>query len=52
MGPLANKVKVRIYFYGLAIEISNFAFEVKVIVGLESTLPGGLVGWWLRFVKL
>ena len=52
MGPLTNRVKVRIYFYGLTIEINNFAFEVKVILGLDSTLLGGWVGGWLGFVKL
>ena len=41
IGPLTNRVKVRIYFYGLTIEINNFAFEVKVIQGLESILLGG-----------
>ena len=50
MGPMTNRVKVRIYFYGLTIEINNFAFEVKVILGMESTIPDvvglvGLVGW-------
>ena len=57
MEPLTNRVKVRIYFCGLTIETNNFAFEVKVILGLESTLLGGgwLAGWlggWLGFVKL
>ena len=37
MAPLTNRVKVRIYFYALTIEINNFAFDVKVILGLEST---------------
>ena len=41
MGPMTNRVKVRIYFYGLTIEINNFAFEVKVILGLKSTIPDG-----------
>ena len=41
MGPLSNRVKVHIYFYGLPIEMDNFAFDVKVIQGLESTLLGG-----------
>ena len=35
---MANSVK------GLTIETNNFAFEVKVILGLESTCPDGLVG--------
>ena len=38
MGPLTNRVQVQIYFYGLSIEMDNFAFDVKVIQGLESTL--------------
>ena len=46
-----NRVKVQIYFYGLTIETDNFAFDVKLIQGLESTLLGGL-GGWLGFVKL
>ena len=37
MEPLTNRVKVRIYFSDLTIETNNFAFEVKVILGLEST---------------
>ena len=57
MGPLSNRVKVQMYFYGLPIEMDNFAFDVKVIQGLESTLLGGgwVGGWvagWLGFVKL
>ena len=36
MDPLTTRVKVRIYFYGLTIEINNFAFDVKVILGLEN----------------
>ena len=53
MGPLSNRVKVQMYFYGLPIEMDNFAFDVKVIQGLESTLlGGGRVGGWLGSVKL
>ena len=37
MAPMTNRVKVWRYFLGLAIETSNFTFEVKVILGLEST---------------
>ena len=38
----------QIYFYGLTIEINNFAFEVKVILGLKSTIPDGrLDGGWV-----
>ena len=43
MAPVTNRVKVWIYFYGLTIEIKNFAFEVNAILGLESTLLGGWV---------
>ena len=38
---MANRVKVKKYFKGLIIETNNFAFEVKVILGLESTCPDG-----------
>ena len=31
------KVKVRRYFKGLSIETHNFAFEIKVTLGLETT---------------
>ena len=57
MGPMTNRVKFQIYFFGLNIDINNFAFdisrayganqtnnfasEVKVILGLESTCPDG-----------
>ena len=37
MAPMTNRVKVRKHFLGLSIETNNFAFEVKVILGLEST---------------
>ena len=40
MATTANAVKVRRYFYGLTIEANNFAFEIKVKLGLESTHPG------------
>ena len=42
-----NRVKVLKYFQGLIIETNNFAFEVKVILGLETTFCylGGLGGW-------
>ena len=39
MAPRSNRVKVRKNLYGLAIETNNFAFEVNVISGLESTHP-------------
>ena len=41
MAPLANRVKFWKYFKGLSIETEFFAFEVKVILGLESTCPDG-----------
>ena len=31
---MINRVKLLRYFYGLIIETNNFAFEVKVILGL------------------
>ena len=34
MAPMTNKVKVQKYFQGLTIETNNFAFQVKVILGL------------------
>ena len=37
MAPMTNRVKVSKHFLGLSIETNNFAFEVKVILGLEST---------------
>ena len=42
MAPMTNRVKVLKCFQGLTIEANNFAFEVKVILGLESTCPDGL----------
>ena len=39
---MTNRVKVWKYFQGPTIETKNFAFEVKVILGLESTYPDGL----------
>ena len=41
MAHKTNKGKVWKNFQGLSIETSNFAFEVKVILGLESTRPDG-----------
>ena len=41
MTPMTNRVKVRSCFSGLNIENNNFAFEVKVIQGVESTCPDG-----------
>ena len=45
MTPMTNMVKVRRYFYGLTIETNKFAFEVKVTLGLKSTIPEGVVRW-------
>ena len=43
---MANRVKVKKYFLGITIETNNFAFEVKVILGLETTfLVCRVVGW-------
>ena len=41
MAPMTNRGKVLKYFWGLSIETNNFAFEVKAILGLESTYPDG-----------
>ena len=44
MAPMTNRVKVSKYFWGLIIATNNFAFEVKSILGLESTLLESQVG--------
>ena len=44
MTPTPNRVKVRRHFYGLTIDTNNSAFEVKVILSLESTL-NYFTGW-------
>ena len=36
-GPMTNRAKVWKYFQGLTIDTNNYAFEVKVILSLEST---------------
>ena len=41
MAPMTNRDKVWKYFQGLTIETKNFAFEAKVILGLESTCQDG-----------
>ena len=41
MAPKTNKGNLWKYFQGLTIETNNFAFEVKVILGLGSTRPDG-----------
>ena len=43
MVPQTNRVMVRRYILGLTFETKNFAFEVKVLLVLESTFPDGLV---------
>ena len=55
MAPKTNMVKVLRYSQGLDVETNNFAFEVKVILGLETTFLvcrvvgwlGGWVGGWV-----
>ena len=37
MAPMTSRVKVWKYFLGHLIATSNFALEVKAILGLEST---------------
>ena len=37
MAPMTNRVAVWKIFWGLFIATNNFAFEVKAILGLEST---------------
>ena len=34
---MTNKVKVWRFFFGLTMETNNSTFEVKLIIGLEST---------------
>ena len=41
MAPRANTVKVWKYVQSLTIETKNFAFEAKVILGLEITCQDG-----------
>ena len=43
MAPMTNRVKVRIWFYGLAMETNNFALEFKADLSLNYTFPGGWV---------
>ena len=43
MTPMTNRVKVQMYFWGLAIETNIFVFEGMVILGFESTPPCGHV---------
>ena len=35
--PVTNRVKVKKYFWNPIIATNNFTFEVKAILGLEST---------------
>ena len=37
MAPMTNRVNVYKFFWGLLMATSNFAFEIKDILGLEST---------------
>ena len=37
MAPMTNRVNAKKYFWGLLMANSKFAFEVKVILGLEIT---------------
>ena len=41
MVSMANSIEVKKYSQGLAIETNNFAFEVKDILGPESTCQDG-----------
>ena len=41
MAPKINRGKFWKYFQGFTIETNNFEFEVKVILGLESTRLDG-----------
>ena len=40
MAHMAYAVKVWWYFFGLTIKTKNFAFEIKVLLDVESTHPG------------
>ena len=41
MAPMTNRVKVLRFFWILTKDTNNFTFEVKVIIGLESTRLDG-----------
>ena len=43
MAPKTNRVKVRRYFKDVTRETDSFAFEVWVILGLESSRSDGWV---------
>ena len=43
MAPMTGRSKVLRYLYGLTIDTNNFAFDVKVTIGLESNCPCGQV---------
>ena len=43
-----NRVKVQIYFYGLANEMNNFAFEVKFTLGPKRIFQ---MTWGLNRIK-
>ena len=40
-GSMANRVKAGKYFQDLLCETKNIVFEVKVVIGFESTRPDG-----------
>ena len=41
MASMTNRVKIRKYFLSLTIETNNFVFDVRDILGLESSCPDG-----------
>ena len=41
MTIVTNRVNVLGHFYGVTTETNNFAFDVKVILGLENTCRDG-----------
>ena len=58
MAQILSRIKVQRYFQGLTIESKNFAFEVKITQGLESSYPDslvfrvGLIGSMANMVKI
>ena len=44
MALMTNRVKVWRHVQGLTTETNNFAFDVKVTLDLESTIPGACAG--------
>ena len=51
MAPMINRVEVLKYFKVLTIDTNIFAFEVRVILVLESTYLDGWIGGWLGWVS-